>query len=231
VRDAGWDPSFTRKSPLFWPIAPAAAALAHFDDWPAPSDLALLFSSHAGPPPVLFEQAAPRPRRGPPGAGPRYDARIALERVVPTRARSWHDLLNALVWATFPRAKLALHTRQHRMIEARLGEDRRLPGERTKQQDAVAMLDEGGVVFLRDPSASCAIVFGHAIYEGLACDGPADVRGAAHVAELDALPADARALVAAADRALTKLFTRDDRDEIGRDDFEAIVVNDALATR
>jgi hypothetical protein len=224
-----WDPKFTRKSPLFWPIAPAAARLAHFDDWPAPSDLAILFPSEGTPPanapPVRFEVASPRPRRRPAATGVGYDARIALERVVPTRARSWHDLLNALVWATFPRAKLALHARQHRMIAARLGPDRRLPGARTKEQDAVAMLDEGGVVALRDGRASCAVIFGHAIYEGLACDGPPNVRAAAYVVNLDALPADPRDRVAAADGALAALLARD---EIGRGTFESIVVNDEL---
>src|SRR5271170_5944848 len=91
-----WDPSFTRKSRLFWPIAPAAAELTHFHDWPHPADLGILFSPELGVPPVRFELASPRPRRGPAVVGPRYDARIAVERVVPTRARSWHDLLNAL---------------------------------------------------------------------------------------------------------------------------------------
>ncbi len=189
-----WDPRFYQRSPLFWPIAPAAERLARFEGWPSPEDLTRLFE---GEPPVRFVAAPPRPRRGLLPADARYDARIALERTVSTRAASWHDLLNALVWTSFPRAKAALHARQHRMIAARLGEDLRLPGARTKEQDAVAMLDEGGVVLLCaegrraelarasktragsevaawvEQGEASAVTFGHAIYEG------AGVRGAA----------------------------------------------------
>jgi hypothetical protein len=114
------------------------------------------------------------------GASERYDALITEQRVVPTRHGSWHDLLNALVWATFPRAKRALHARQHRAITSRLGPDLRLPGGRTRDQDAVAMLDEGGVVILnRGGDAPSPIVFGHAIYERLVCDGRVSLWAAA----------------------------------------------------
>jgi DUF3025 family protein len=216
-----WDPSFFRKSPLFWPIAEAAARLERFDDWPEPSDLGLLFSPDLGEPPVRFQPPAPKPRRKPAATDARYDARIAVERIVPTRPRSWHDLLNALVWSSFPRAKLALHLRQHRMIAARLGADLRLPGARTKEQDAVAMLDEGGVVLLRGHE-SCAVIFGHAIYEGLACGGPPNVRGAGYVVKVDAVPPHPRARVQIADAALEAILSRPE--PIGREDFETFVV-------
>jgi hypothetical protein len=223
-----WDPSFFRKSPLFWPIRDAAARLEPLSDWPAPADFSRLLSPGLDEPPVRFELAAPRPRRQRASASAGYDARIALEGVVPTRPRSWHDLLNALVWVTFPRAKRALHARQHRMIAARVGSDLRVPGARTKEQDAVAMLDEGGVVVLRGaPAGECAVIFGHAIYEGLACGWPANVRGAARVVELEAIGAGAQARVLAADRALEELLSREE--PIGRHDFETILVSDRLA--
>jgi hypothetical protein len=96
--------------------------------------------------------------------------------------------MNALVWGTFPRAKRALHARQHQAIAARIAPDsHRLPPCRTRELDALALLDEGGVVVLaRDPVGVCAaldagalkaevaggsadaVVFGHAIYESLA---------------------------------------------------------------
>src|SRR5579862_2736860 len=98
-----WDRAFFERSPLFWPVLPAARRLAAFDDWPAPEALACLFT---GEPAVRFELAAPKGRRTRRSAGDRYDARIVAG-CVPTRARSWHDLTNALVWATFPRAKRA----------------------------------------------------------------------------------------------------------------------------
>jgi hypothetical protein len=243
-----WDASFFRRSPLFWPIARPASRLEGYPDWPTPAELTLLFD---GAPPVRFERAPPKPRRRRAPADARYDARIATTGVVPTRAASWHDLLNALVWVRFPRAKLALHARQYRMISARLGDDLRLPGARTAEQDAVAMLDEGGVVILcvrerqrevseamgRDgvadfatlvrAGAACAVVFGHAIYEGLACGGPEGVRAAAYVAAVDAVPADADARVARADESLAALLSREA--PLTRADFTSVVVDPRLA--
>jgi hypothetical protein len=245
---ATWDPSFFRKSPLFWPIAGAAAKLERFAEWPRPEDLSALF---AGDPPVRFERAPPQPRRAPLPANARYDARIALDRTVATRPGSWHDLLNALVWTAFPRAKLALHTRQHRMIAARLGEDLRLPGARTKEQDAVAMLDEGGVVLLCatarrlelgaamkeragagvgrlvERGDATAVIFGHAIYEGLACARPERVYGAAYVVAADPSPVSVREQVAATDEALAALLERDA--PITREEFGTVAVGEGLA--
>jgi hypothetical protein len=242
-----WNPSFFRKSPLFWPIARAASALEGRPEWPAPDDLTALFE---GEPRVRFEPAPPQPRRGRTPADARYDARIALASRVPTRARSWHDLLNALVWVTFPRAKAALHARQHRMIAARLGDDLRLPGARTKEQDLVAMLDEGGVVVLCAPArraaidaaiadgrdgdvarmvaerAAFAVIFGHAIYASLACGGPPSVRAAAYV--VDAAPlASARDALVASDAALTALLAREA--PLVRGELTSLVIDGRLA--
>jgi hypothetical protein len=80
-----------------------------------------------------------------------YDGRIAIGRRVPTRANCWHDFLNALVWGTFPRSKQALHSRQHRAIAARIEPGARvLPPTRTRELDALALLDEGGVIVSAD---------------------------------------------------------------------------------
>lgn len=161
------------------------------EDFPLVTELERVFEGHA---PVRFSVAPPRSRRrrtGPVDVTSLYDARIAVEGVVPTRAGSWHDLMNALVWGTFPRAKSALHARQHRAIVARIEPGARtLPRTRTRELDALALLDEGGVAVLaRDPcalrdalraegqgslsdhvasGAAHAVVFGHAIYESLA---------------------------------------------------------------
>ena len=116
-----------------------------------------------------------------------YDARIAREGCVPTRPGSWHDLMNALVWATFPLAKRALHERQHRLVvPAAPGESARRP----RELDALALLDEGGLIVLASARSleacaresgledaiatgeATAFVFGHAIYEGLVLGRP-----------------------------------------------------------
>ncbi len=243
-----WDAHFFRKTPLFWPIERAAKQLSHLGDWPSVDELALALGAGL---PVQFESPRPRPRRAPVAPDERYDARIALAGRVPTRTRVWHDLLNALVWASFPRAKAALHTRQHRMIRTRLDDTLRLPGARTKEQDAVAMLDEGGLVLVCDRAARdalllaleqqdvdrmaqlvcadtvSAVIFGHAIYESLACDSAARVRSAVYVVEVDALASDRLERVAVVDRALAALLERPT--PLSRADFASLQVDERLA--
>ena len=198
-RGAPFDPEALSRSPLFWPLRRAADALGPLADFP---DVAML--THMvervfdGAPPVRFVPAEPRARRHrggriAPVIDPRtlYDGRIALSREVPTRRHCWHDFMNALVWGTFPRAKYALHARQHRAVAARVEPGATaLPPARTRELDALAILDEGGVVVLADEpeplrerlklaqrgalreaitrSAATAVVFGHAVYESLA---------------------------------------------------------------
>ncbi len=144
-----------------------------------------------GAPPIRFIEAVPaRRRREAVDARTLYDGRVTIEGVVPTRARCWHDFMNALVWATFPRAKRALHARQHRAIATRLAPGARTLPPRSPELDALALLDEGGIAVLtpdaermhaalstRQPGAlrehvaagdAVAVIFGHAIYESLA---------------------------------------------------------------
>jgi len=76
-----------------------------------------------------------------------YDGRIAVDGIVHTRAENWHDLLSALCFATWPKSKFALHERQYRALCRRLtGDAQRLPATRTREQDALTIFDEGGVV-------------------------------------------------------------------------------------
>ncbi len=49
--------------------------------------------------------------------GLHYEARIAQGRIA-TRADNWHDLFNALVWASHPQLKRALNVQQCRHIES-----------------------------------------------------------------------------------------------------------------
>ncbi len=64
----------------------------------------------------------------------------------------------------------------------------RLPNARTRELDALALIDEGGVL-VRDDGA--CIVFGHAIYEGLVLHVPAMIARGVPLAALtdDALAA------------------------------------------
>lgn len=168
---AAWEPRFFERSALFEPIVPAAAIFANYTDWPEPEALDRALAERAG---VRFVVAERRPRRqrGPVALEGLYDTRIARGEV-PTRPRNWHDFLNALVWATFPLAKAALHARQHRAIRAWAFAEsnvvRHLPNARTRELDALALIDEGGILLARAGKR----VFGHAIFEGLVLGVPA----------------------------------------------------------
>jgi hypothetical protein len=176
---SSFDGRFFERHADFWPIARAAATFAERQDWP---DVTSYADAFAGDRPVRFELAPIRRRRGrareetPVVRSELYDAIIVGRRVVPTRPRMWHDYLNAMVWATFPRAKLALHERQHAAIERWVPEGAtQLPNARTRELDALALLDEGGVLVIGDGERSVRMLFGHALFEGLVLDQPAMV--------------------------------------------------------
>jgi Protein of unknown function (DUF3025) len=204
-RAAPFDPGFLARDALLWPLSRAANALHGYTDFPPPEALAAVFE---GAPPVRFVGSVPRRRRRAP-VDPRtlYDARVTLDREVPTRAGCWHDLMNALVWGTFPLAKGALHARQYRALSQRIGVGARtLPAARTPELDALALLDEGGVVTCAGTVEGARIVFGHAVYESLVLGvRPAIVAGLTLAADptADDPNADQRwGVVRAVDRAL-----------------------------
>jgi hypothetical protein len=186
-RAVPFDPAFLDRDPLVSVLSRAAGSLGVLDDFPSVERLTRVFD---GEPPVRFVPAQPRRRRRAP-VDPRalYDARITLDREVPTRPRCWHDFMNALAWGTFPRAKRILHARQHAAIAARVEPGARLlPPTRSSELDALALLDEGGVVVLAGRPQELgpaprvdrealrhalaqgraeAVVFGHAVHESL----------------------------------------------------------------
>lgn len=84
-----------------------------------------------------------------------------LRGAVPTRPGNLHDLMNALTWAAFPRAKSALCRRQVEVARARAPATNRL---RTRAQDLLAMLDEGGVV---GADTGDTVILGHGLLEDL----------------------------------------------------------------
>lgn len=151
-----WDRSYAQRHVWLAPVTPFGAYFSCFTDWPRVADWDRAYRS--GPSfaraPVRFVATTPRPRRrrghtaDAVDVDALYDARI-VRGEVPSRERSWHDFLNAHVWATFPESKRTLHERQLAMMRERIDRSRpQLPAHRTPEQDAVAMLDEGGVVLL-----------------------------------------------------------------------------------
>jgi hypothetical protein len=171
---AVFDSRFYEKHREFWPIARAASTFADHADWPDVAEYAAAFEGEG---PVAFQFSSPKRRRpsGEPIARDAlYDAMIVEQRKVPTRARMWHDYLNAMVWASFPRAKLALHRRQHIAIQRWIPPGAtQLPNARTRELDALALVDEGGVLVLDHGTHRTQLLFGHALFEGLVFGQPA----------------------------------------------------------
>ncbi len=79
-----------------------------------------------------------------------YEMHIAETGEVETRAGNWHDLFNALVWITFPRAKAAINAQHAAILEERGEAEAKRRGP---HRDALTLFDEGGVIVASDDSS------------------------------------------------------------------------------
>ncbi len=192
--------AFVRSHPVLAPYADLVAAFGSEEDGlPAVARLDAVLRAEVPSLSVHFVPQAPKPRRrsnAPIRLEDLYDGAIVTRNEVPTRPANVHDLFNALAWALFPKAKRAIHTRQAAEQAARVADGpARLPGMRTRAQDRLAMLDEGGLLFVCDfnmleavagaleersgaaldalmvADGAYPILFGHAICEHLALGG------------------------------------------------------------
>lgn len=75
-----------------------------------------------------------------------YELRIAQHGLIATR-ENWHDLFNAAVWLTFPRAKSAISEMHARLIEQRGAGELK---QRSTQRDVLTLFDESGVIVVSD---------------------------------------------------------------------------------
>jgi len=157
VHRVGWVPDLLQRNRWFWPLARAASRFEPHTDWPLLPELDALYEQMTAGRDVTRLRFGENVRKQDKRVGGRvnldalYDARISKYGEVPSRERDWHDFFNALCFATFPRSKLALHARQYAILEQRVGHDApRLPGARTREQDALTLFDEGGVVVAAD---------------------------------------------------------------------------------
>jgi hypothetical protein len=128
------------RTQIYAPLHPAIAKLPA-DRWPDGADLTALAEGivNSRGQPLRFvtpRDPADRDRR-------HYELHIAETGQVETRPANWHDLFNALVWITFPRAKAAINAQHAAMLEERGAEEAR---HRSPERDALTLFDEGGVV-------------------------------------------------------------------------------------
>src|ERR1041385_3771923 len=106
-----WEPSRFAQS-RFARVADLVARFSGEASWPRIEQLNACFADELASVGVsLVEAEKTRPELRADGTidpTSLYEVRIAERGEVPTRPENLHDLLNALVWAAFPRTKLAL---------------------------------------------------------------------------------------------------------------------------
>jgi hypothetical protein len=153
--DLPWDREFASRSPLFGPLRRAAEPLRGFMRWPNRAALDRLLANRAQP---VVTRSGRVLRLGPARTGSDnasadYESRIYHNGELPTRETSWHDLLNLLVWLTFPQAKAALN--QRHCSEPRAP---RAANGRTATADALTLFDESGVIVASTDAALLALL-------------------------------------------------------------------------
>jgi hypothetical protein len=140
-----WNRDALLQSPLLFPLHPVITHLGA-DAFPTLEDCnALLAACHSS----IVTQSGHALRFVAQEYGKlpfeaQYEPRCYLKGEVYTRSNNWHDLLNALVWLVFPKAKAAINARHYR---AMTGEGREAGGsQRGAVRDTNTLLDESGVV-------------------------------------------------------------------------------------
>jgi hypothetical protein len=134
--------------PLFDALRPLLARLPWSDGiWPSLAECQALLDGLPQPPRTA---SGARIRVVQPAASSEhwqagYEPRIYLTGELQTRAANRHDLLNLLVWASFPRTKAVLNHRHFVLQQAReaAGASK---APRNRVQDALTQFDESGVV-------------------------------------------------------------------------------------
>lgn len=74
-----------------------------------------------------------------------YETAICEAAEIPSRQADLHDYFNALIWLSFPRAKMALH--KATWLSYKNGEQQRLRHSRSPIADALTRFDEGGMIY------------------------------------------------------------------------------------
>ena len=164
-QNKNWDPNFYSRSTAFEGLSVPIDYLTG-TDFPGLASMSFQaakagvtnFSGY----PLVFVAQPPKGRRRKVASAlvPGYEARISQFGEVQTRLQNWHDFFNHLVWLNFPKSKATHMQKQH--LQRTRTDDVALTawrsGRRTKEQDALALFDEGGVLLVCDASIYEAVV-------------------------------------------------------------------------
>lgn len=186
-----WDPLVLTKHPLYWPlVADACDFVQSFSDWPDLQDYQDFLDRSAHPVNVRSGNKLVVVPQSTTHATfeEEYEPRIYLKGELQTRAQSWHDFFQILVWKLFPQTKATLNALHYQAIKSRLENS---PGstQRSVLENTLTQYDECGAVIVSPDSELLelvrqfdwhtlfwkqrsvvernlkCIVFGHAIYE------------------------------------------------------------------
>ena len=145
------------QSTPFAPLHPVISAIKT-EAFPTLAELNALLVAHQ---PAITVQSGRELRFVEQGYGrlafeEQYEPRCYSTGEVQTRSDNWHDLLNALVWLTFPKAKAAINARHfNALMEKRPALTENRPAltsaavtrsERGAVRDTNTLLDESGVI-------------------------------------------------------------------------------------
>ena len=143
-----WNKPALLDSPAYEPLHPVIAGLAE-QAFPTLQDCNALLAAQQ--PHITVQNGQPLrfvPQQyGKLPFAAQYEPRCYLKGEVPTRANNWHDLLNALVWLTFPKAKAAINARHyHALTQIAEVVDTTTRSQRGVVRDTNTLLDESGVI-------------------------------------------------------------------------------------
>ncbi len=143
-----WNRDALLQSPLFAPLHPILADIEG-DAFPTLQDCNALLDACQTP--VTVKSGLPlrfvAQEYGKLPFEAQYEPRCYLKGEVPTRAVNWHDLLNALVWLTFPKAKAVINARHYEVLTNAGVTDAAAPrSQRGAVRDVNTLLDESGVI-------------------------------------------------------------------------------------
>ena len=153
-----WNPATLLQSLLFAPLHPLLAQLKA-NDFPAVQDCNALLELQQ--PPIAVQRGLPLrfvPQQHAEGKLPfemRYEPRCYLKGEVQMREQAWHDLLNALVWMTFPEAKAAINARHYQALTDATDN---MNSQRGAVRDMATLFDESGVIVVVSESELASLL-------------------------------------------------------------------------
>ena len=145
-----WNKVALLESPLFHPLYPAITPLSG-TSFPSLQDCNALLASA----PISVRNGLPlrfvAQEYGKLPFESQYEPRCYLKGEVQTRADNWHDLLNALVWLVFPKAKAAINARHYEALTDGTAPGNAASADASRSQrgavrDMNTLFDESGVI-------------------------------------------------------------------------------------